>query len=134
VEGHDGTLTDDSDLANELRLYGFPRHRAWATDLEVDAWCDELYLGSRRRGLKCTQRLSLSELMYTFLKVFPNQECAGKPGYLETFATHDGTDAAVPEVDYSGFQETIATLAPPTNLIATGYMHHSENFDPGQGN
>jgi hypothetical protein len=131
VEDHDSTLTDDSDLANELRLYGFPHHRAWATDLHVDAWCDELYLGSRRRGLKCTQRLSLSEFNYTFLNVFPNAECAGKPGHIETFATLDGTDAAVRELDYSGFQEMRATLVRPVNLIGTGYMHHSENFDPG---
>jgi hypothetical protein len=57
--------------------------------------------------------------------VFPNQECAGKPGHIETFASGNGVDVDINR-DYSGFQETIATLAPPTNLIAMGYMHHSE--------
>jgi hypothetical protein len=120
-------FTARGDLEDELELYGRSRHGEWATDIHVDAWCDEIYLGSRRRGLDCTQRLRLSDLNYTLLNVFPNPECAGKPGHIETFATDNGLD--VEDEDYSGFQETIATLVPPTNLIATGYMHHSEDFD-----
>jgi hypothetical protein len=90
----------------------------------VDGFCDEVYLGSRRLDLACTKRVSLSSLNYTFLNVFPHEQCAGKPGHLETYASDNGIDAVAK--DYSGFQETIACLVPPTNLIGTGYMHHSE--------
>jgi hypothetical protein len=117
-------FTARGDLEDELRLYGTSRHGEWSTDIHVDAWCDEIYLGSRRRGLDCTQRLPLNDFNYTFLKEFPNAECAGKPGHLETYATNNGIDVVAE--DYSGFQETIASLVPPTNLIGTGYMHHSE--------
>jgi hypothetical protein len=112
------------DLRAELLRYGTPLHGEWATEIHVDAWCDEIYLGSRIRELDCTQRVPLSDFNYTFLKEFPNAECAGKPGHLETYATINGLDVVAQ--DYSGFQETIASLVPPTNLIGTGYMHHSE--------
>jgi hypothetical protein len=85
--------------------------------------CDEVNLGSRRLDLDCTQRLRLNDFNYAFLKAFPNAECAGKPGHLETYASDNGLDVVAK--DYSGFQETIATLVPPTHLIATGYMQHS---------
>jgi hypothetical protein len=65
----------------------------------------------------------LTDLNYTFLTKFPNAECAGKPGHLETYASDNGVDVVAK--DYSGFQETIACLVPPTNLIGTGYYHHS---------
>jgi hypothetical protein len=112
------------DLEAELQRYGTPRHGAWAAGIHLDGYCDEVYLGSRRLELDCTQRLRLSDFNYTFLKEFPNAECAGKPGHLETYASDNGLDVVAK--DYSGFQETIATLVPPTNLIGTGYMHHSE--------
>jgi hypothetical protein len=112
------------DLRRELLQYGTPRHGDWAVSTHVDGYCDEIYLGSRRLDLACTKRVSLSSLNYTFLNVFPNGECAGKPGHLETYASVNGIDPV--ERDYSGFQETIAALVPPTNLIGTGYMHHSE--------
>jgi hypothetical protein len=112
------------DLRAELLRYGRPLHGDWAEGIHVDAWCDEIYLGSRRLELECTQRLALSDLNYTFLNEFPHEFCAGRPGHLETYASDNGLD--VVSRDYSGFQETIASLVPPTNLIGTGYMHHSE--------
>jgi hypothetical protein len=112
------------DLRSELLQYGTPRHGDWAVSTHVDGYCDEIYLGSRRLDLACTKRVSLTSLNYTLLNTFPNGECAGKPGHIETFASVNGIDPV--ERDYSGFQETIATLVPPTNLIGTGYMHHSE--------
>jgi hypothetical protein len=94
------------------------------TDIHVDAWSDEIYLGSRRLELDCTQRLRLTDLNYTFLTKFPNPECAGKPGHLETYPSDTGVDVLAK--DYSGFQETIVYSVAPINLIGTGYMHHSE--------
>jgi hypothetical protein len=111
-------------LRSELLQYGTPRHGDWAGSTHVDGYCDEIYLGSRRLDLACTKRVSLSSLNYTFLNVFPNDKCAGRPGHLETYASDNGIDPVAR--DYSGFQETLATLVPPTNLIGTGYMHHSE--------
>jgi hypothetical protein len=111
------------DLREELRLYGRPRHGEWATGIHVDGYCDEIYLGSRRLDLACTQRVRLSDFNYTFLQEFPHPACAGKPGHLETYASDTGIDGVAK--DYSGFQETIAALVPPTNLIGTGYYHHS---------
>jgi hypothetical protein len=112
------------DLRAELLLYGTPRHGDWASSIHLDGYCDEIYLGSRRLNLVCTQRLGLEDLNYTFLNRFPNDECAGKPGHIETFASDNGLDVVAK--DYSGFQETIAALVPPANLIGTGYLHHSE--------
>ena len=111
------------DLEAELRRYGTPLHGDWAQRIHVDAWCDEIYLGSRKLDLKCTQRLKLKDLNYTFLNEFPNEFCSGKPGHIETYASDNGIDVVAK--DYSGFQETIACLVPPTNLIGTGYFHHS---------
>ena len=111
------------DLRAELRQYGTPRHGDWAGSLHLDGYCDEIYLGSRRLDLACTTRVSLSALNYTFLNGFPNATCAGKPGHLETYASDNGIDGVA--TDYSGFQETLATLVSPANLIGTGYMHHS---------
>jgi hypothetical protein len=111
------------DLRAELLRYGTPLHGEWATDIHVDAWCDEIYLGSRRLELDCTQRLRLTDLNYTFLTKFPNPECAGKPGHLETYASDNGLDVVAK--DYSGFQETTVCSVAPINLIGTGYMHHS---------
>jgi hypothetical protein len=111
------------DLRAELLQYGKPRHGEWAGSLHLDGYCDEVYLGSRRLDLACTKRVSLGALNFTFLNVFPNDHCAGKPGHLETYASDNGVDAVAK--DYSGFQETIACLVPPTNLIGTGYMHHA---------
>jgi hypothetical protein len=112
------------DLRAELLRYGKPRHGDWAGSTHVDGYCDEVYLGSRRLDLACTKRVSLSSLNYTFLNVFPNDHCAGRSGHIETWASDNGIDAVAK--DYSGFQETLATLVAPTNLIGTGYMHHSE--------
>jgi hypothetical protein len=112
------------DLEAELRRYGTPLHGDWAERIHVDAWCDEIYLGSRKLDLKCTQRLRLKDLNYTFLNEFPNDFCSGKPGHIETYASDNGIDVVAK--DYSGFQETLAELVPGTNLIGTGYMHHSE--------
>jgi hypothetical protein len=112
------------DLEAELRRYGTPLHGDWAERIHVDAWCDEIYLGSRKLDLKCTQRLNLKNLNYTFLNEFPNDFCSGKPGHIETYASDNGIDVVAK--DYSGFQETLAELVPGTNLIGTGYMHHSE--------
>ena len=67
--------------------------------------------------------VSLSALNYTLLNAFPDENCAGRPSHLETYASDNGIDAVAK--DYSGFQETIACLVPPTNLIGTGYLHHS---------
>jgi hypothetical protein len=117
---------DESDLEGDLLMYGRSRHWKWADGIRVNAWCDEIYLGSRRRDLKCTERVPLSEFNYTFLKVFPNHECFGQPGHIETHASANGEH--VFNEDYSGFQETIATLVHPANLIGTGYMHHSESL------
>jgi hypothetical protein len=111
------------DLRAELLRYGTPLHGEWAEGIHVDAWCDEIYLGSRRLELDCTQRLRLTDLNYTFLTKFPNPECAGKPGHLETYASDNGVDVVAK--DYSGFQETIVCSVAPVNLIGTGYMHHS---------
>ena len=60
------------DLEAELRRYGTPLHGDWAERIHLDGWCDEIYLGSRKLDLKCTQRLSLKDLNYTFLNEFPN--------------------------------------------------------------
>jgi hypothetical protein len=111
------------DLRDELLRYGTPRHGEWAKGIHVDGYCDEVYLGSRRLKLACTQRVSLSALHYTFLNEFPDERCAGKPGHLETYASDNGIDVVAK--DYSGFQETIAALVPPANMIGTGYLHHS---------
>ena len=94
----------------------------------MDGWCDEIYLGSRRHDLKCTERVSLSDFNYSRLLEFPIDSCAGKPGHIETYASDNGTDLV--EKDYSGFQETIAELVPFVNMIGTGYMHHSEDDPP----
>jgi hypothetical protein len=112
------------DLRKELLRYGTPLHGEWAKSIHLDGFCDEIYLGSRRLDLACTKRVSLTSLNYTFLNEFPNDFCSGKPGHIETYASDNGID--VVEKDYSGFQETLATLVPPTNLIGTGYMHHSD--------
>jgi hypothetical protein len=112
------------DLRSELLQYGTPRHGDWAVSTHVHGYCDEIYLGSRRLDLACTPRISLSALNFTFLDKFPNDACAGKPGHLETYASDNGIDVVAK--DYSGFQETIACLVPPTDLIGTGYLHHSE--------
>jgi hypothetical protein len=111
------------DLRNELLRYGTPRHGQWARGIHVDGYYDEVYLGSRRLELACTKRVSLSALNYTFLNVFPHEQCAGKPGHLETYASDNGIDVVAK--DYAGFQETIAALVPPANIIGTGYLHHS---------
>jgi hypothetical protein len=111
------------ELRSELLQYGTPRHGDWAGSTHVDGFCDELYLGSRRLDLACTTRVSLSALNYTFLNGFPHATCAGKPGHLETYASDNGIDGIAK--DYSGFQETLAILVHPANLIGTGYMHHS---------
>jgi hypothetical protein len=111
------------DLKSELLNYGKPSHGDWAGSIHLDGYCDELYLGSRRLTLDCTKRVSLTSLNYTFLGVFPNEECAGKPGHIETYASDNGLDVVAK--DYSGFQETIGAF-PPAQLIGTGYMHHSE--------
>jgi hypothetical protein len=130
-----GGVTPDN-LHSELLRYGTPRHGSlvgatiptgtWAKSIHVDAWCDEIYLGSRRRDLKCTERVPLSDFNYSRLLEFPDDNCAGKPGHIETYASDNGTDLV--EKDYSGFQETIAELVPQVNMIGTGYMHHSEDF------
>jgi hypothetical protein len=129
-----GGITPDN-LNNDLLRYGKPRHGwlaptsgnvgAWARSIHVDAWCDEIYLGSRRRDLKCTERVPLSDLNYSRLAEFPDDNCAGSPGHIETYASDNGTDLV--EKDYSGFQETIAELIQGVNMIGTGYMHHSED-------
>jgi hypothetical protein len=113
----------EGDLRAELLRYGTPRHGQWADRIHVDGWCDEVYLGSRRLDLACTKRISLTSLNYTFLNVFPNSACAGKPGHLETYASDNGIDVVAK--DYSGFQETIAELVHGVNMIGTGYLHHS---------
>jgi hypothetical protein len=113
------------DLRTELLRYGKPRHVDWAIGIHLDGYCDEIYLGSRRLNLTCTKRVSLSSFNYTLLNVFPNSSCAGRPGHIETFASDDGIEVT-PTRDYSGFQETLATLVAPTNVVGTGYMHHSE--------
>jgi hypothetical protein len=112
------------DLRRELLAYGKPRGGDWAATIHLDGFCDEIYLGSRRLDLRCTQRLGLSSLNFTNLNTFPNDACNGAPGHIETWSV----DAAQnPDGRaYSGFQETIATLVPPANLIGTGYMHHSD--------
>jgi hypothetical protein len=112
------------DLRKELLRYGTPNHGEWAKGIHMDGFCDEIYLGSRRLDLKCTQRLSLTSLNYTFLNEFPNDFCSGKPGHIETYASDNGIDVVAK--DYSGFQETLAELVSPARLIGTGYMHHSE--------
>jgi hypothetical protein len=112
------------DLRRELLKYGKPfSYVDWANRLHLDGYCDEIYLGSRRLDLKCTQRLSLSSLNFTNLNEFPNTACAGKPGHIETWSVDASEEFNAGA--YSGFQETIASLVPPTNLIGTGYMHHS---------
>lgn len=120
VDDDDG----EGDLRRELLRYGTPLHGEWAQRIHVDAWCDEIYLGSRKVDLKCTQRLRLQDLNYTFLNEFPNEFCHGRPGHIETYASDNGID--VVSKDYSGFQETLAELVPGVRLIGTGYMHHSE--------
>ena len=111
------------ELRQALLAYGTPRHGDWANRIAVYGYCDEIFLGSRYLDLECTQRLRLSSLNFTFLNMFPNEECAEKPGHIETFATNDGIDVAAR--DYSGFQETIGAF-PPAMLIGTGYTHHSD--------
>ena len=74
--------------------------------LHLDGYCDEIYLGSRRLDLKCTQRVSLSSFNFTNLNVFPNAACAGKPGHIETWSVDYANEFDAR--DYSGFQETIA--------------------------
>jgi hypothetical protein len=119
------TTDEADDLRDELRRYGLSRHNSWAEGLHVNAWCDEIFLGSRRIDeLECTQRVGLSAFNFTRLSIFPHSNCRGKPGHIEFFASDNGTD--VDAEDFSGFQETIAALVPPVNLIGTGYMHHSE--------
>jgi hypothetical protein len=118
----------NGDLRRELLKYGKPRdaeYDYWADRLHLDAWCDELYLGDRRLDLKCTQRVSLSSLNFTLLNTFPTSKCAGKPGHIRTWAVNDKGDSI--QESYSGFQETIAALTPPPNIIGTGYMHHSNS-------
>ena len=117
-----GSAGDSTDLRTELLNYGEPRHGNWASSIHVDGWCNEIYLGSRRLDLTCTKRVSLSSLNYTRLNVFPNDDCSGSPGHLETWASTNGTDLDL--LDYSGFQETIAELIPGVNMIGTGYYHH----------
>jgi hypothetical protein len=117
-----GDDSDSTGLRSELLQYGEPLHRNWASSIHVDGWCNEIYLGSRRLNLTCTKRVSLSSLNFTRLNVFPNDDCAGSPGHLETWASDNGVDLV--EKDYSGFQETIAELVPGTNMIGTGYYHH----------
>jgi hypothetical protein len=112
------------DLRAELLRYGTPLHGDWANRIHVDAWCDEIYLGSRILDLKCTQRRPLKDLNYTFLNEFPHEFCSGRPGHIETYASNNGIDVVAR--DYSGFQETLAELVPNARLIGTGYMHHSE--------
>jgi hypothetical protein len=113
------------DLKSELVKYGTPYGETdWANRLHLDGYCDEIYLGSRRLDLKCTQRMSLSSLNYTNLNVFPNDACHGRPGHIETWSVDSSNEFS--KKAYSGFQETIAALVPPTNLIGTGYMHHSD--------
>jgi hypothetical protein len=115
----------EGDLRRELKKYGKPYGEIdWAKRLHLDGYCDEIYLGSRRLDLKCTQRLSLSSLNFTNLNVFPNEACHGRPGHIETWSVDSSNEFS--KKAYSGFQETIAALAPPTNLIGTGYMHHSD--------
>jgi hypothetical protein len=116
------------DLRAELLQYGKPRHGDWAGGIHLDGYCDEVYLGSRRLDLECTKRVRLRDLNYTRLNDWPNADCAGQPGHIETYASANGTDPV--NFDYSGFQETIACLIPPTNLIGTGYYHHSEESAP----
>ena len=95
-----------------------PRVFIWMATVTRSTWAPADSISHARK------RVSLTSLNYTFLNVFPNDNCAGKPGHIETFASDNGID--VVEKDYSGFQETIATLVAPTNLIGTGYLHHSE--------
>jgi hypothetical protein len=114
------------DLEDALRMYGAPRHGRWADKIVLFGYCDEIFLGSRYLELECTQRLRLNEFNFTFLNVFPNDECGGKPGHIKTFATDNGFDPVAR--DYSGFQETIGAF-PPAMLIGTGYYHHRE-FSP----
>lgn len=122
---------DKSDLNAELLKYGTPRHGKWAGNIHLDGYCNETYLGSRRLVQKCTQRVSLTSFNFTNLNTFPDADCDGRPGHLVTFASDNGTDPS--DKDYSGFQETIVMLAPSlpdASLIATGYMHHSDNYYP----
>jgi hypothetical protein len=113
------------DLRRELLKYGQPHgYVDWANRLHLDGYCDEIYLGSRRLDLKCTQRLSLTSLNFTNLNVFPNSACNGRPGHIETWSVNSSEEFDARA--YSGFQETIAALAPPANIIGTGYMHHSD--------
>jgi hypothetical protein len=113
------------DLRRELLKYGTPYgYVDWANRLHLDGYCDEIYLGSRRLDLKCTQRLSLTSLNFTNLNVFPNEACHGSPGHIETWAVDSSNEFE--KKAYSGFQETIASLVPGANLIGTGYMHHSD--------
>lgn len=110
------------DLEAVLRTYGNPLHGQWASDIRLVGYCDEINQGSRRLELACTQRVSLSSLAFPDLDVFPNPDCNNKPGHIVTVASDNGI-TPVPK-DFSGFQETIASLAPPAMLIGTGYYHH----------
>ncbi len=115
-----------SDLKSELGLYGYPRGGSWAKSIHTDGYCDEIYLGSRRLDLKCTQRVRLTSFNYTNMNVFPDEDCRGKPGHIVTYSSDNGVDPKVSS--YSGFQETIGVFG--GTLIGTGYMHHSDNYYP----
>jgi hypothetical protein len=113
------------DLRRELLKYGTPYGGIdWADRLHLDGYCDEMYLGSRRLDLRCTQRLSLSSLNFTNLNVFPNAACSGRPGHIETWAVDSANE--FDQKAYSGFQETIAALVPPSTQSDPGYMHHRQ--------
>jgi hypothetical protein len=112
------------DLAAALGTYGTSRHGTYAQRIVLFAYCDEKFLGSKRLNLDCTQRLGLDSFNFTLLNEFPNDECNGKPGHIETVASDNGISPV--GKDYSGFQETLASLVPPAMLIGTGYYHHRE--------
>src|SRR5947199_105472 len=88
-----GMPTEEGELRAERLSDGKPRHGDWGGSTHVDGYCDERYLGSRRLDLACTKRVSLSSVNYTFLNVFPNDNCAGRPGHIETWASDNGIDA-----------------------------------------
>jgi hypothetical protein len=115
---------DTGDLRRELLMYGKPRGNDWAATIFLYGYCDEIFLGSRRLDLRCTQRLNLTALNFTNLNTFPDDACSGTPGHIETFSvsTSGNPDGRA----FSGFQETIASLVPNANLIGTGYLHHSQ--------
>jgi hypothetical protein len=120
------SAAEESDLVTELGLYGYPRGGGWAKSIHTDGYCDEIYLGSRRLDLTCTQRVRLTSFNYTNLNVFPDDDCRGKPGHIVTYSSDNGVDSDA--TSYSGFQETIGVFG--GTLIGTGYMHHSDNYYP----